>query len=63
MQERLGHANMSAAMDLYSHVMPGMQDQAAMAFGRPHTGNIDGPKNGQTPSNPPERARKSIVDA
>ena len=28
-QERLGHANIATTMDLYTHVMPGMQDEAA----------------------------------
>src|SRR5262249_47882678 len=28
-QERLGHATISMTMDLYSHVMPGMQEEAA----------------------------------
>ena len=28
-QERLGHANIAITMDLYTHVMPGMQDDAA----------------------------------
>ena len=28
-QERLGHANIGITMDLYTHVMPGMQDEAA----------------------------------
>jgi len=28
-QERLGHSNISVTMDVYSHVMPGMQKQAA----------------------------------
>ena len=28
-QERLGHANIGITMDIYSHVMPGMQDEAA----------------------------------
>jgi integrase len=28
-QERLGHANIATTMDLYSHVMPGMQEDAA----------------------------------
>lgn len=28
-QERLGHANIATTMDLYTHVMPGMQDGAA----------------------------------
>ena len=29
MSERLGHANISATMDSYSHMMPGMQEAAA----------------------------------
>jgi integrase len=29
-QERLGHANITTTMDLYSHVMPGMQEDAAI---------------------------------
>jgi integrase len=28
-QERLGHANIGITMDIYSHVMPGMQNEAA----------------------------------
>jgi integrase len=32
-QERLGHATISTTMDIYSHVAPGMQKQAAEAFG------------------------------
>ena len=31
-QERLGHANISVTLDVYSHVMPGMQEMAARAF-------------------------------
>ena len=27
--ERLGHANVSITLDIYSHVMPGMQEEAA----------------------------------
>ena len=27
-QERLGHANVGITLDTYSHVMPGMQDEA-----------------------------------
>jgi hypothetical protein len=27
-QERLGHSSISVTMDLYSHVLPGMQDEA-----------------------------------
>ena len=29
--ERLGHANIGITLDLYSHVMPGMQEDAANA--------------------------------
>jgi integrase len=28
-QERLGHANIGITMDLYSHVIAGLQDEAA----------------------------------
>ena len=28
-QERLGHSTISTTLDLYSHVMPGMQEDAA----------------------------------
>ncbi len=31
-QERLGHATISTTLDLYSHVMPGMQEKAALGF-------------------------------
>lgn len=31
-QERLGHATISTTLDLYSHVMPGLQQKAADAF-------------------------------
>lgn len=30
--ERLGHSNISITMDIYSHVMPGMQEEAARAI-------------------------------
>lgn len=33
MQERLGHANVSITLDLYTHVVPGMQEQAAATMG------------------------------
>jgi hypothetical protein len=29
-QERLGHANVGITLDTYSHVMPGMQEEAAV---------------------------------
>ena len=28
-QERLGHSNVGITLDLYSHVLPGMQEDAA----------------------------------
>jgi integrase len=31
-QEMLGHANISQTMDIYSHVLPNMQDEAAAAI-------------------------------
>ena len=31
-QERLGHASISITMDTYSHVIPGLQEKAALAF-------------------------------
>jgi len=31
-QERLGHASISVTLDVYSHVMPGMQEMAAKGF-------------------------------
>ena len=31
--ERLGHANISITLDLYSHVAPGMQKSAATSVG------------------------------
>ena len=30
--ERLGHASVATTMDIYSHVLPDMQDQAALAI-------------------------------
>jgi integrase len=30
-QERLGHSSISVTMDIYSHLMPNMQSEAAMA--------------------------------
>ncbi|MBI2955228.1 MAG: site-specific integrase [Chloroflexi bacterium] len=31
-QERLGHSTISVTLDTYSHVLPGLQEQAALAF-------------------------------
>jgi integrase len=33
-QERLGHATISTTLDLYSHVVPGLQEAAAAQFDR-----------------------------
>ncbi|MFC1944851.1 hypothetical protein ACFLX5_05145, partial [Chloroflexota bacterium] len=30
--ERLGHSNIGITLDVYSHVMPGLQEAAAMRF-------------------------------
>ena len=30
-QERLGHSRFAVTMDIYSHVLPGMQAEAALA--------------------------------
>ena len=32
LQERLGHATISTTLDLYSHVTPGLQEDAAQKF-------------------------------
>ncbi len=32
--ERLGHANIGITLDIYSHVLPGMQEAAAEKFDR-----------------------------
>ena len=32
--ERLGHASVATTMDIYSHVLPDMQNQAALAIDR-----------------------------
>ena len=34
MSERLGHSSISITLDLYSHVLPGMQRDAALGFDR-----------------------------
>jgi len=31
-QERLGHSSIAVTMDIYSHVVPGIQELAAMNF-------------------------------
>lgn len=31
-QERLGHSSISITLDTYSHVVPGLQEQAAITF-------------------------------
>ena len=32
MSERLGHSNIAITMDTYSHVLPGLQEEAALAL-------------------------------
>ena len=29
--ERLGHSSIAVTMDIYSHILPGMQEEAALA--------------------------------
>jgi integrase len=41
-QERLGHANISMTLDTYSHVVPGMQEQAVRALEVRLFGHADG---------------------
>ena len=31
-QERLGHADISTTLDIYTHLVPGMQEEAAASF-------------------------------
>ena len=31
-QERLGHSTISVTLDIYSHVVPGMQERAVLQF-------------------------------
>ena len=33
-QERLGHSQVSVTLDIYSHVVPGLQEKAATAFAK-----------------------------
>lgn len=40
-QERLGHATISMTLDIYSHVLPGLQRQAAQALERRLLGRDD----------------------
>jgi len=42
-QERLGHANFSTTMNLYAHVSPGMQKEAASRFDDIVSGNLTNP--------------------
>ena len=41
-QERLGHSGIAITMDTYSHVLPGMQEDAAMLLARMLVGNDAG---------------------
>jgi len=47
-QERLGHSNIRITLDTYSHVLPGLQEQAAQQFGENLFGNKSGFKNKNT---------------
>jgi hypothetical protein len=43
MSERFGHATVGITLDLYSHVMPGMQDEAAARLGARVLGSVTNP--------------------
>lgn len=51
-QERLGHSTIAMTLDTYSHVMPGMQRQAALALEERLLGRISSPRSSEdvTPS-------------
>ena len=40
--ERLGHDNVSTTLDIYSHVLPGLEEKAVEKFDRIFKGNSDG---------------------
>ena len=40
--ERLGHASVTITMDIYSHVLPGIQRDAAEKFSRVLSGSLGG---------------------
>ena len=44
MQERLGHSTISITLDIYSHVLPTMQEDAAAKIGAAVFGPRDGQK-------------------
>ena len=43
--ERLGHANIGITLDIYSHVLPGLQEAAAEKFDRIF--EVDGDENSE----------------
>lgn len=54
-QERLGHANISTTLDIYSHVTPGLQQAAALRFDEAMNVNYNKPvKEGVTKMAPKE---------
>ncbi len=64
--ERLGHAKTTLTLDLYAHVLPGMQESAAirldaMLFGRGNGLYDPWPISGREPGNPP--ALPPVVEA
>jgi integrase len=51
-QERLGHANISMTLDTYSHVLPGLQEAAALRFDQasaPASRDVETVSSGQQP--------------
>jgi hypothetical protein len=43
MSERLGHSKVGITLDLYSHVVPGMQEQAAAKLAGLVLGSVTNP--------------------
>jgi site-specific recombinase XerD len=41
-QERLGHSQISLTLDIYSHVLPTMQEEAARKLDRLLEASVDG---------------------
>ena len=56
MSERLGHANIAITMDTYSHVLPGLDEQAAGQVARLILGGDSGMRREQTVSIRPPAA-------
>ncbi len=58
-QERLGHSTISMTLDIYSHVVPGMQEQAVHRFQARLFGGMPWPTNDSKIAAPPDQASDS----